>query len=210
MRHPATAAVLAAAATVGALMTSGCSSDGAPAASSSRITSASSTLPVPASSTPSAPASSTASSTAVALPQPTSTAKRRATPLTRPAGARQLSSPQCSSTLDDLVGISIDMRIVFDGYARSPEVATQNFKSLPSTLTKERRTIDRVRGYWLAAGYPSSFPTVRDLEAMAAAADRLFAAARAGDAARLPQIYLAYNSALQQYTFDANDSLCPA
>jgi hypothetical protein len=141
------------------------------------------------------------------MPQPTSTAKRR--PIARPAGARQLTPKQCSSTIDAMAFIEIAMRGIIKGYAATPTIAAANFKTLPAVLGPDRRTLSRVRSYWLAAGYPATFPTVRDVDAMIGAADRMLAAAKQDDPTHLPEIYLDYNSALDQYTFDASNSLCP-
>lgn len=102
------------------------------------------------------------------------------------------------------------MEIVFAGYRQGvPTIAMGNYRSIPRTEAKDRAALPTLRSAWLRAGYPAGFPTVRDIDAMLTAANELFAAARRGDIAPLPRIYLHYNSALDQYDNDANFSLCP-
>jgi hypothetical protein len=105
--------------------------------------------------------------------------------------------------------IANDVSGLLNGYNDSPTIVMGNYKSLPTVLAPDRRTLTRVKAAWLAAGYPKTFPTIRDVDRMSAAADRLFTAARRGDITPLPAIYLDYNSALAQYANDANDTLCP-
>ena len=199
MRGPGRAAVVAAAALSSALLSSACSSNGGAAPS---VTSA-----VGSTSIPSRPPAS-ASPTSVALPSPSSTATE--SHLHRPAGARQLSSHVCLDVIFQIGGLAQSMEIVFAGFAQnSPTVAMYNYATLPRVEARDRAALPKLRKAWLRAGYPATFPTVRDIDAMINAADRLFAAARKKDITPLPRIYLDYNSALHQYENDANHALCP-
>jgi hypothetical protein len=199
MRGPGRAAVAAAAALSTALLIGACSSSGGAAPSL--------TPSVGSTSSPSNPPTS-ASPTSVALPSPSSTATE--SHLHRPAGASQLSSHVCLDVIFKIGGIAQSMEIVFAGFKQGvPSVAVYNYGTIPRVEARDRAALPKLRQAWLRAGYPATFPTVRDIDAMINAADRLFAAARKKDITPLPQIYLDYNSALHQYENDANHALCP-
>lgn len=206
------AAATATAVSVAVGVLAGCSSSGGATPSSSPAGSTPGVTPTPlVTSAPatSGPATSATPSPSVVIGLPTPTSTATTSILHRPAGARQLSSDQCTLPVVDLGGIPSSAEGVLKAYAHNPEVATDNLKTLPTVLASTRREITKVRGYWLAAGYPASFATVRDLDRLGSATDSLFAAAAKANWPAVEKVYLPLNSAYRQYLNDANDELCP-
>ena len=143
----------------------------------------------------------------IGLPTPTSTATK--SNLHIPAGAHAMTQQECAFPVGHLISFQMLTASALQAYATTPDVATYNLKTLPGILAPDRKLIDQVRGYWLAAGYPASFPTVRDLDRLAAAADILIPAAAKADWPTVEKVYLPLNSAFQQYVNDADNELCP-
>jgi hypothetical protein len=150
--------------------------------------------------------SSSPSQTPIALPSPTSTATKRH--VARPAGLPRLSAAACSSAADEVEGELIAMRIVFRNAKISRALAMSNFAGLAKFVPPDRAAVVTMRRHWLTAGYPATFPTVRDTDNMISALDQFLVAIKGKKLAAVPQIYLDLNSASDQYSNDINTELC--
>jgi hypothetical protein len=127
----------------------------------------------------------------------------------RPPGAKPLHAipgkPNCATAGGEanLVLTQIKGPLI---YAPStPEQSLSILRTMGPFLVKPRRDAVTVRGQWLAAGYPASYPAIQDLDAIISAFDRLAVAAKAEDLNAMSKIYQDLNSASDQYAFDGDD-----
>jgi len=100
-----------------------------------------------------------------------------------------------------------DMKGPLLAASSQPEQSRDVLPNIVPHIPDVRRDLVKIHKQWVAAAYPASFPTVKDLDAMVAALDRLTTAAKTKNLEGLPRIYQDLNSALAQYDFDSAD-LC--
>ncbi len=202
-QHAARAAALISCGAVVVAGLTGCSSSApsqAPTASRSPVSSAPASTQVSSPATSAPPSSSTPATPL--LPQPTSTAIKRR--VTKPPGARPVSFATCLAGTDIIAEFL--KGAVFG--AVTPAIQQSNFVGSGQLATRELPKLARSRSAFLAAGYPRSFPTVRDLDNLITALHDLLSAIQAKDLVRLPAIYLRLSSAQDQFRNDTPDAIC--
>jgi hypothetical protein len=173
-----------------ALLT-GCGSGGATAPSSSVLE----TNP-PISSSP-------VSAEPVSLPGgPSPTPIRRT--VKRPAGAQVVPYETCS-VVTDIVALYLRNQIFAAG---SRDAQVDQLRGIGPLLDPQIRKFRKARATWLQLGYPTSFPVVRDLDAMLADYTKIHQAAASKDVDPLPAIYTDLQKAAGQYFADTNPGVC--
>jgi hypothetical protein len=134
------------------------------------------------------------------LPGSTATADR----VLRPTGLPQIPGRTCSDAND---AVSLYLKVAVFA-APTPLAQTSNFTGAGRLAARELPPMRRAKGAFLAAGYPTTFPVVRDIDREIAALIRLMAIAKDGDLKALPPVYSDLVSARDQFAHDATDDIC--